>query len=404
MRKTLFVIFIFSMILVSSLSAKTTLEWWQFWTDPNIKPVINEIVSEFEKQNPDIEVNLTDLTWSNGHEKIVIAFSSGTAPDIVELGSDWIAQFASTDQITDLSEYFKKDSSDILGWDLANYKNKIYAKPWFLGTRVLFLNRDLLTKAEYENSFVPFKWSDLKEASQKIHSLGNDIYGWGSNSPEKHRLYKKFMPFFWSANAQIFSDDGKMCVLPSTKGIEALTTYKWLHDTCGFVAKQRGIEDAFLDGKVGFIMSGDWLLKRIELEKRTLNFETALIPGPNFPGKSFLGGEYLAISESSKNKDAAVKFINFLTSPENQVKFCKANRSATPSSKLAQADKYFKSTAHLTLFNKQIYSVAHPPVDPDWVQIEDIIEKAVEDALFKSGLIAEPLRKAQMEIEKLKGF
>ena len=62
---------------------KTTIEWWQFWTDPAIKPTIDSIVAEFEQANPDIDVQLTDLTWANGHEKIVIAFASGTGPDLV---------------------------------------------------------------------------------------------------------------------------------------------------------------------------------------------------------------------------------------------------------------------------------------------------------------------------------
>ncbi|MCK4371971.1 MAG: extracellular solute-binding protein, partial [candidate division Zixibacteria bacterium] len=76
----------------SNIAAKTTIEWWQFWTDPSVKPTIRAIVDDFEKANPDIEVKLTDLTWANGHEKIVIALASGAGPDVLELGSDWIAQ------------------------------------------------------------------------------------------------------------------------------------------------------------------------------------------------------------------------------------------------------------------------------------------------------------------------
>ena len=84
----------FLLAFCATAGAKTTITWWQFWTDPNIKPVLQGMVSEFEQANPDIEVELTDLTWANGHEKIVIAFGAGTGPDVVELGSDWIAEFA----------------------------------------------------------------------------------------------------------------------------------------------------------------------------------------------------------------------------------------------------------------------------------------------------------------------
>ncbi|MGH8015758.1 MAG: extracellular solute-binding protein, partial [Candidatus Zixiibacteriota bacterium] len=347
--------------------------------------------------------SLTDLTWANGHEKIVIAFASKSGPDVLELGSDWVAQFADAGHLADISESVKTDSGNFHGWGLTTYHKKIYGFPWILGTRVLFANREILKKAGYNDSFNPINFAEFKTAVYKVDSLGKDIYGWGSNTAEKHRLYKKFLPFFWSYGADFFSDDGKYSVVSSDYAVEALKLYKELHDSCGYVADQRGIEDAFLDGKIGFIISGDWLLKRIEQENRKIDVMTSLFPGKKFPGKSFLGGEILSINSASAKKEAALKFIRFITSPAHQVKFCKASRSTTPSSKDAQKDAYFTSNPHFLTFNKQIALSQHPPVDPDWVQIEDIIEKAIEESLFgKSDLVAEPLRSARHKIEELK--
>ncbi len=387
----------------SFAQAKTTLEFWQFWTDAQVKPVITSIVGEFERLNPEINVNVTDLTWANGHEKIVLAFASYSGPDILELGSDWVAQFADAGHLADISEAVKTDSANFHGWGLATYNSQIYGWPWILGTRVLFANRDLLNKAGFAPNFIPVKFSEFLKAASKVDSLGKDIYGWGSNTAEKHRLYKKFLPFFWSCGAKIFSDDGKFCLIASDYAVEALNLYKVLHDSCGYVADQRGIEDAFLAGKIGFIISGDWLLKRIELEKRKINFSTTLMPGTRFPGKSFLGGEILCVNRASDKQEAAVKFIKFMTSAENQIKLCKANYSSTPSSNLAQKDTFFSSNPNFLTFNKQIILSYHPPVDPDWVEIEDIIEKAIEESLFgKDGLVATPLEAARLKIEALK--
>ncbi len=389
-------------VLLASMSwAETTIEWWQFWTDPAIKPTIENIIDDFEKANPDIKVNLTDLTWANGHEKIVLAFSSGTGPDVVELGSDWIAQFGANGHLTDLSKYISEDSSNYQGWGMANYKNHVYGFPWILGTRVIFGNRDLLKQTPFGEDYIPISFDNLLQSSHTIQQLGDDIYGWGSNTAEKHRLYKKFLPFLWSLDGQILSDDNKYCVLPSLQAIEALTFYKILHDSCGYVSNQRGIEDAFLDGKVGYIISGDWLLKRIKLENRDINFHTTLFPGRKFPGKSFMGGEFLSINDASDNKDEAYKLIKFITSPENQVKFCKANYSANPSSLVAQEDEYFKSDVHLQTFIKQITLSKNPPVVPDWVYMEDNIEKAIENVIFNDELPGESLREARSKISKL---
>ena len=413
---------IMSMFLVCSLSgaqAETVVEWWQFWTDPNIKPTINAIVEEFEEQNPDIRVNLTDLTWANGHEKIVIAFASGSAPDVVELGSDWIAQFADASQLADMTAHSDSNRSEFQGWSLATYKGKVFAKPWVLGTRVMYFNRGLLKRAGFDEEFVPLSWTDLKNAIEKIQALDEKTYGWGSNTAEKHRLYKKFMPFFWSARGRILSENGRYCVVSSQQAVEALKFYLLLHECCGYVANQRGIEDAFLDGKVGLILSGDWLLKRIELEKRSIDFGTITMPGPGpafgsgrpvvagfgtavYPGKSFLGGEYLAVSAASTHREEALKLIDFITSPENQIRFCKANRSANPSSRTAQADDYFQSNPHLQTFVKQLFTVAHPPVDPDWVYMEAELEEAIERVLFNGAPPAETLRQLQKTITGLR--
>ncbi len=391
------------LFMFSCAEAATTIEFWQFWTDAEIKPVITEIVNDFEKQNPDVNVNITDLTWANGHEKIVIALASKSGPDVLELGSDWVAQFADAGHLADISEAVALDSSQFRGWGLATYNSQVYGWPWILGTRVLFANRDLLTKAGFDTAFIPINFTDLKKAVYTVDGLGTNIYGWGSNTAEKHRLYKKFLPFFWSHGAQIFSDDNKYCLIASDYAVNALKLYKELHDSCGYVADQRGIEDAFLDGKIGFIISGDWLLKRIAQEKRKINFATTLIPGTKFPGKSFLGGEILCVNNASEKKEAALKFIKFLTAPDNQLKFCKANSSSTPASKQAQKNEYFTSNPHFLTFSKQIQLASHPPVDPDWVEIEDIIEKAVEETLFgKDDLVAEHLRTARRKIEALK--
>ena len=44
----------------------------------------------------------------------------------------------------------------------------------------------------------------------------------------------------------------------------------------------------------------------------------------------------------------------------------------------------------------------NPPVDPDWVYIEEIIENAVEDVLFNGELPGETLRDARSKISKLR--
>ena len=406
-RKYLFALIIISILGISGCTGggkkggATTLDWWQFWTDPAIKPTIEKIVADYESKNPGIKINLTDLTWGDGHEKIVVAFSSGTAPDIVELGSDWILEFSSNGQLAPIGKEIVTDTGKFYGWPPAIYNGDIYAFPWILGTRVLFINRGLVKQTGLDSNFVPSNWDQLKKLCYKIDSLGGGIRGFGSNAAEKHTLYKKFLPFFWSNGGRIISEDGKYAVISSDKGLDALEFYKELSDSCGMIDTQRRLEDAFLAGKVGVIISGDWLLKRIRNEKINIDFVTGLIPGPQYPGKSFVGGEYLAVSEKSQNKPEALDFIKYLTNRENELIFCKANFSANPSNKETAREKFFTDDPALQTFIMQMNLSKFPPPDPQWVYIEDIIETMLENVLFNGRPAAESLYDARNKIQKL---
>jgi multiple sugar transport system substrate-binding protein len=385
----------------SNQTGPVTLEWWQFSTDPAIKPTIEKMVADFETKNPGIKIKITDLTWANGHDKIVLAFSSGTAPDIIELGSDWIAEFALSGQLADITTDVQNDKAAFFGWQPTAYNDRIYAFPWILGTRVLYVNNSLSRKAGLADDFIPFNWDLLKEMCYKIDSLGKDIYGFGANAAEKHTLYKKFLPFLWSNGGYLISTTGKFSTFATDRAYDALKYYKELCDSTGLVDTQRRLEDAFLEGKVGVIISGDWLLKRIRNENHKIDFSTHVFPGPKYPGISFLGGEYLAISESCPHQEAAIKFIRHIVSKENQLEFCRANMSANPSNKAAAEDPFFTEDPHLATFVRQLQRSRMPEIDKNWVYIEDIVERTLENILFNGVPMAEGLYGGKKEIEKI---
>ncbi|MBN4072304.1 extracellular solute-binding protein [bacterium AH-315-F03] len=386
-----------------TVSEPVTISWWHFWTDPTTKPIIEEIVAEFMTANPNVTVNLTGLTWADGHDKIVIALSSGSGPALIEMGSDWIPEFVDANRLADITGNMAESYPEFTGWEPVNNNGHLYGRPWILGTRIMFYNTDLLARAGYDSNFIPIGLQEFRQAVYKIDSLDEEIFGWGSNAAETHRLYKKFLPFFWSQRASLFSEDNQYCVLSSMEGGAALQLYKDLHDNCSLVDKQRRLEDAFLAGKVGAVLSGDWLLKRIRNEKPDFSFTTGMFPGRSTTGTSFLGGEYLVINQDSnaKEKAAALRLLRFVTSAENQVKFCEANFTATPSSKKATEDAFFTSDPHLQTFIKQLRYAKFPPFEPTWVYIEEEIEKAVERTLFEDMLPFQSLNQARGNIQKI---
>jgi len=379
------------------------LTFWQFWTNPEVKPTIIKLVQKFEKEDSQIKVEITDLTWADGHEKIVVAFSSNSAPDVLELGSDWIPEFSSQGVLEDLTPQAEKIKNDYLMWEPATYQNKIFGFPWLLDTRVLFYNKELLQKVGLDPDQPPQTWDELLTACQKINKLKPQAYGFGANSAERHRLYKKFLPFLWGNGGKILNEDGTECLINSTEGIEALEFYKKLVQA-GTIENQRMLDEAFMQGKIGFLISGGWLLKEIKKNYPQLNFGVALIPKPaenKGNSSSFAGGEFLMINKKTKHLEQAKRFVEFMTRPENSLKLCQAIGSSFPSAKEALSDTSYQNNEHLKIFQEQLKFAVSPPAHPKWVYIEETIEKAVEEVMYAKKSPKKALDFAKEKIDQI---
>jgi multiple sugar transport system substrate-binding protein len=380
-----------------------TLNWWQFWTNPEVKPTILELVKQFEKENPNIKVNLTDLTWSDGHEKIVVAFGSGTAPDVLELGSDWVPEFSYQDVILDVTFEAEKIKNEFLMWEPATIGEKIFGFPWILDTRVLFYNKDLMKKARLDPDKPPVSWDELLDYCKAVNRLKPEAYGFGANSAERHRLYKKFLPFFWANGGRIISEDRSESEINSNEGVQSLGFYKKLTQN-GMIDTQAMLDEAFKHNKIGFVISGGWLLNDLRRNYPQLNFGICLMPKPESDRgtpASFAGGEYLVINKKIKNPQEALELIKFMIRKDNSLKVCQAIGSGFPSAKGAELDPYYRNDPYLSIFQEQLQYAVSPPPHPKWVYIEESIEKAVEEVMYDKKSPQVALDEAKSEIDKL---
>ena len=167
------------------------LSFWHFWSEPSHRAALHELVAEFERRF-NCRVELTELTWNEGKAKLLAAFNAGTPPDVIELGSDWIAQFSSSGVLWELPadsvpiDRFITATHPPCYWD-----GKLYAVPWIVDTRVLFVNRTALRRAGLPET-PPRTWDELLERASRLHSPPL-IYGCGVNGADPHRLYKKVL-------------------------------------------------------------------------------------------------------------------------------------------------------------------------------------------------------------------
>ena len=71
------------LILSSTVFAVTTITFdaWM-WSEPNFKPMVEAVVAEFEKENPDIKVEMRGGGWAETRQKLLMRAAAGDAEDV----------------------------------------------------------------------------------------------------------------------------------------------------------------------------------------------------------------------------------------------------------------------------------------------------------------------------------
>ena len=356
-----------------------TVRFWQFWDLALIEP----IVAEFERQHPGVTVEVEQLTWQSGLEKIQAAVASGTQPDLCELGSTWLPRFSYEGVLEDLTPVYTEVADSFIMWDSAIWKGKVYGLPWVQGSRALFYNADLFERAGLDPDEPPETWDALLKAAKAIQELGDETYGFGLNLGERYVLYKKFLAFAWGNGGGILDDNGEV-VFDSDENVQALEFYQALAEY-SLKEKQEVLDHAFKKGHLGMQISGAWNLRNYALEAPDLNYRVALVPRPRLGSGShgsFAGAEMLVVFARSEMKPEALALARFLQSYEQAKKICLDVKSVFPASRAALEDETFTADARVRVFVEQSLTSETAPAHPGWIDMEDVINRSIEEVLY----------------------
>jgi multiple sugar transport system substrate-binding protein len=374
------------------------LRFWQFWDTALIEPLI----TEFEHQNPGIDVEVEQLTWQSGLEKIQAAVASGTQPDLCELGSTWLPRFSYEGVLADMTAVHDEIGDRYIMWESGRWRGAYYGLPWVQGSRVLFYNRGLFERAGLDPDHPPETWDELLKAAMLIDQLAEDIHGFGLNLGERYVLYKKFMAFAWGNGGGILDDNGSV-IFDSEENLEALEFYQALAKY-SLKEKQEVLDHDFKTGRLGMQISGAWNLRNYEVDAPDLDYGVALVPKPNTAHgehASFAGAEMLVIFQGSKRREDALKLARFLQEYPQAKQICLEVRSVFPAAKEALEDPAFTDDERVRVFVQQSLTSETAPAHPGWIDMEDIINRAIEEVLYGRAEPRESLEDAAAKLEEV---
>jgi multiple sugar transport system substrate-binding protein len=385
--------------LACSQEESADIVFWQFQR-PDI---MQDLIAEFEAENPDIDVRLETLTWQSGYEKIVMAFSSGTVPDLLEVGSTWLPKFYEERAVEDVTGVTADLAGGLMMWELATFDGKRLGVPWLIGSRVIFYNRTLFAGAGLSGDSPPVTWSEMLDAAGAIHDPDSGIYGFGMNAGERYILYKKFMPFAWGNGGTILSDDLSLCRLNSAENLEALEFYMALKDF-SILERQDMIDEMFKQGKIGMMISGGWNLKRIPEDAPDIDFGVGLVPRPDEGGfhASFAGAEILVLPRGSRT-EPAMRLARFLIASDQALRISGELKGVQPASKQALDHPYYDEHPMERLLLEQCETSLSPPPSPFWVDIEEVINTRLEECLYGNISPEEALSLMEADVNAIIG-
>ncbi|KIR65846.1 MULTISPECIES: ABC transporter substrate-binding protein [Micromonospora] len=331
-----------------------TLEFAQWWGAELPAGDFDKIINDFTAQNPNIKIKLLSAPYASTKQQLVTAAASKTLPDVVGLDGAWVNDFAKQGAIADMSKLMTDanyDSSQLASQ--IQLDGKTYMIPVVNFVYPLFVNKDLLTKAGVAD--VPATRSEFLDAAKKISATGDNVKGWALplDTAVPNGIQNDVMSWLWASGGSMLTDGKPNLTSPQVKS--TVEFVKSLNDA-GVIApgsltmKEQDKVEKFTNGQVGMMIDSLAHINLIKKNKPDLNFEVAALPAEDgYTGKR--GIPYaswgIGISNSTKHKAEAFKFVSYLMSQETNAKLSTiangfpGNKNAEPD--FSNSDPLFKS-------------------------------------------------------------
>ncbi|WP_114854649.1 sugar ABC transporter substrate-binding protein [Brachybacterium sp. YJGR34] len=358
-----------------------------------------ELLASFEEANPDVSIEVTPVPWDSAHDKFTSAIAAGTAPDVAQVGSTWMAEFVSLDALEPTPESIATDDYFAGALEGVTVEDTVYGVPWYVETRVVYYRTDLAEQAGITEP--PTDWDGLVALAQAYQEQAGATWGI-SLQPGGQGSWQTVLPLMWSNGGQVVDEAGAQFTFESAQNEEALAYYQsYFTDGIANPAPAEGVtEQDFVSGDVPMFISGPWMMSAVEAvggEGFADKYGVFVMPAAE-TSSSFLGGANLGVFQGTQNRDAAWKLVQHLSMPEVQVEWFGLSTDL-PSLQQAWEDESVSSNEKFEVFRTQLDTALAPPVVATWEQVASKFDAQIEEVCKNDLAPAEALATTQSEAQ-----
>jgi putative chitobiose transport system substrate-binding protein len=405
MNKNFLITIISTFLLITATffftKPKTNEEQVVFWTLQmnDFAPYINEVITNFEKQNPDVKIKWVDIPFSEGEKRTLASVLSDNPPDLVNLNPDFSATLAHKGAISEIPQNKTTQfNQEIL--NSLKYKNKIFSIPWYATSAITIYNKNILSKAGVE---VPKTYSQVAEFAPIIKNKTNS-YIFIPTITENDTILKILNKYGISSSEN----------LESEKSIQVFEIFKNLY-TKKLIPKETismTLSEAlekYMSENIALIGAGANFLNMIKENAPSTYAKTDV--APQIVGEL---GQYdfslmnFVIPLKAKHKKQALEFALYLTNDENQLKLAKLTNVLAVNQKTLENEFYTKYKSNDLMAKARVISAKQlNKIQPVYTtqknqkEINNLTNSAVQEILLNKAPTAQILKNTSQNIKKL---
>jgi multiple sugar transport system substrate-binding protein len=297
--------------LQAALDQGGTLTVWAW------EPTLEQVVEDFEKDNPEVDIELVNAgTGNDQYTALQNAIAAGKGvPDVAQIEYYALPQFALSQSVTDLSAFGAADLDGTFTpgpWSSVQYGEGIYGLPMDSGPMALFYNKALFDKHGID---VPTTWDEYIEAARTLHEADPDVYITSDTGDAGFTT-----SLIWQAGGQPFQVDGENVAVDLQDQGTTTFSEKWqtLLDE-ELVSPVTGWSDEWFqgmnNGTIASLVLGAWMPANLESGVPDGKGKWAVAPMPQWEeggtASAENGGSSLAVPEASEQKELAYAFLEY---------------------------------------------------------------------------------------------
>ncbi len=368
-------------------SGPVNITFWHYWDGANGE-VLQSLIDKYETEHPSVSIQAVFVPGSELGSKLQTAIVGKETPTMA------IADLISMPMLTESQALVAMDSFiSSSSVDMNNYfqgplvygekKGKRYSLPVSASNLGLFWNKEIFKQAGLDPEQPPRTWAEMAEMASVIKNKtgkwGFEIFSQGGEGTSW-----QWQVFLWANNGEILSANLQEPVFDSNAGIKALKYWISLIDSGVATVAPWGL---FGRGEAAMVMDGSWMTQFFPMQ---VDFELGSASFPYPEGgqpATNMGGEQVFIFEGSeKTIQAAWDFIEWFSSTDVQIEWCKGTGFMPILRSVAESNEYIdwiNKERPLLLPFVQSMEFAHPrPPVENYSRISDILASHIVEALY----------------------